>query len=147
MAAATFRPYCKADRQACSGIFAANCPEFFAPNERRDYEEFLDLEPDGYEVCEVDGRVLGAFGLFDDKDNMKVLNWILLDPETQGAGIGSRIMDRVIHLGRASKTRTIRIAASHKSAPFFARFGAEETLTTPDGWGPGMHRVDMELSL
>jgi hypothetical protein len=42
---------------------------------------------------------------------------------------------------------SIRIAASHRSAPFFARFGAETVRETPDGWGPGMHRIDMELTV
>jgi hypothetical protein len=37
----------------------------------------------------------------------------------------------------------VKIAASHLSAPFFAKFGAVPLRTTDDGWGPGMHRVDM----
>ncbi|WP_242112849.1 hypothetical protein [Luteimonas aquatica] len=41
---------------------------------------------------------------------------------------------------------TLHISASHKSAPFFARFGALETARVPDGWGPGMHRVEMRLA-
>jgi len=147
MAEVVFRPYRKDDQQVCIGIFDANCPEFFAPNERQDYQEFLAGIPDGYEVCEVDGGVLGAFGLFAVDDNVKVLNWILLDPGSQGLGVGSKIMERVIELGRTSKTATVRIAASHKSAPFFAKFGAGEISTTKDGWGVGMHRVDMDLPL
>ena len=128
-------------------IFDANCPEYFAPNERQEYEDFLEEVPDDYEVCEADGRVCGAFGLFDDGDSVKALNWILLDPKTQGIGVGSKIMERVEYLGRASETKIVRIAASHKSAPFFARFGANTTSFTKEGWGPGMDRVDMELKL
>jgi len=142
-----FRPYCTADNQACIDMFDANCPEFFAPNERDEYERFLEEAPDGYEVCEVDGRILGAFGLLGDDKNNKGLNWILLDPQSQGIGIGSKIMERVIHLGRVSETRVVRISASQKSAPFFARFGATAASTTGDGWGPGMDRVDMVLPL
>jgi hypothetical protein len=41
----------------------------------------------------------------------------------------------------------IDIAASHLSAPFFTRFGAKEVRCTKDGWGAGMHRVDMLLPL
>ena len=143
----TFRPYRNADRQACTSIFDANCPEFFAPNERQEYEEFLEHVSGDYEVCEVDGKVLGAFGLFVDGENMKTLNWILLDPQTQGIGVGSTIMERVIQLSRTSQTRVVKIAASHKSAPFFARFGASTTSLTKNGWGPGMDRLDMELPL
>ena len=143
----TFRPYRDADRQACISIFDANCPEFFAPNERQEFEEFLERISGDYEVCEVDGEVLGAFGLFVDSENMKRLNWILLDPQTQGIGVGSMIMERVIQMGRTTQTKAVKIAASHKSAPFFARFGASSTSLTKNGWGPGMDRVDMELPL
>ena len=103
--------------------------------------------PGDYEVCEVDGKVLGAFGLFVDGEDMKTLNWILLDPQTQGIGVGSTIMERVIQLSGTSQTRVVKIAASHKSAPFFARFGASTTSLTKNGWGPGMDRLDMELPL
>jgi N-acetylglutamate synthase-like GNAT family acetyltransferase len=142
-----FRPYRDADCEACTRIFDANCPEFFAPNERQEYEEFLERVSGDYEVCEIDGKVLGAFGLFVDGENMKTLNWILLDPQTQGIGVGSAIMERVIQLGRASQTSVVKIAASHKSAPFFARFGASTTSLIKNGWGRGMDRVDMELPL
>jgi hypothetical protein len=43
----TFRPYSNADCQACTDIFDANCPEFFAPNERQGYESFLENVPEG----------------------------------------------------------------------------------------------------
>ena len=143
----SFRPYCSVDYQACTSIFDANCPEFFAPNEREKYQKFLERAPEGYEVCEVDGQVLGAFGLFGDDQDAKTLNWILLDPQTHGMGVGSKIMERVIQLGRASEAKKVRIAASQISAPFFAKFGARTASTSSDGWGPGMHRVDMVLPL
>jgi GNAT superfamily N-acetyltransferase len=141
-----FRPYSESDKQACIDIFDANCPEYFAPNERQDYEEFLESAPQDYEVCEGDGRVLGAFGVFDHGENDKILNWILLDPNTQGRGVGSKIMERVMRQVRTSGATTMRIAASHKSAPFFAKFGATIVSTTKDGWGPDMNRIDMLLS-
>lgn len=147
MTEVTFRPYCSSDDESCVSIFDANCPEFFAPNERDEYQRFLASTPDGYEICEVDGLALGAFGLFDDGPGEKSLNWILLDPRSQGLGVGSRIMERVIQLGRAAEATGVRIAASQKSAPFFEKFGAQALSNTTNGWGPGMHRVDMILPL
>ena len=143
----TFSPYRDIDHDACMSIFDANCPEFFAPNERQDYLAFLAGEPDGYEVCKVEERVCGAFGLFADGQGVKRLNWILIDPHAQGIGVGSKIMKRVIESGRQSPARIVKIAASHKSAAFFARFGAIVISSTKDGWGAGMDRVDMELAL
>lgn len=143
----SFRTYCNADKEACLAIFDQNCPSFFAPNERADYSSFLDDAPASYEVCDLSGKVVAAFGLIAD-DNQKIaLNWIMLDPASQGVGLGSAIMEHVISQGRGSQLSLINIAASHKSAPFFAKFGATEMLHTEDGWGPGMHRVDMELYL
>lgn len=142
-----FRPYCEADHQTCTAIFDANCPGFFAPNERQDYEEFLKGVSGDYEVCEVDGKVVGAFGLIVDGEHSKTLCWILLDPKTQGIGLGTTILERVIQQSRMSQTKVVHIAASDKSAPFFARFGASPTSLIENGWGPGMDRVDMELWL
>jgi GNAT superfamily N-acetyltransferase len=143
----SFRPYSRADQEACLAIFDANCPTFFAPNERIDYKSFLDAAADGYEVCEVAGLVVAAFGLMRDGAEEPTLNWIMLDPRSQGVGIGSAIMERVMSMGRSSRASLINIAASHMSAPFFARFGAAVVAHTKDGWGPGMDRVDMELRL
>jgi GNAT superfamily N-acetyltransferase len=147
MARVRFRPYRSSDYEACLEIFDANCPTFFAPNERRAYTAFLDAVPEGYEVCEANGRTLGAFGLFEDGGDTKAINWILLAPDVQGTGIGSKVMERVIQTCISSDTRLVRIATSPKAAPFFARFGAMTRSTTPNGWGPDMDRVDMELSL
>lgn len=142
-----FRPFSATDTEACLAIFDANCPSYFAPNERADYVSFLESLPDGYEVCEVAGRIVAAFGLMRDDQYGMRLSWIMLEPDSKGGGLGSRIMDRVIALGRASQSQLIRIAASQKSAPFFARFGAIAKVHAEDGWGPGMDRVDMELLL
>ena len=140
-----FRPFSRADAEACLAIFDANCPACFAPNERADYENFLEASPEGYEICEVAGRIVAAFGLMHDDRYGKRLNWIMLDPDSKGVGLGSKIMKRVVSLGRASQSPLIRIAASDKSAPFFAKFGAVAKEHTQNGWGPGMDRVDMEL--
>jgi hypothetical protein len=58
--------------------------------------------------------------------------------------LGSQMMQRVCDTARNYDLPLIDIAASQHTESFFARFGAERLKTTPDGWGPGMHRVDME---
>jgi GNAT superfamily N-acetyltransferase len=147
MAKVTFRPYRRDDESACLAIFDANCPAFFAPNERAEYEAYLDSVPDSYEVCEVDGRVRGGFGIADAGDGASVISWILLSPEVQGMGIGSKVMNRVVRKSRQWDAKLVRIATSPKAADFFARFGAVRQSTTKNGWGPDMDRVDMELPL
>ena len=141
-----FRSWREEDREACLSIFDANCPTYFAPNERNEYASFLDAAPDGYEVCELQERVVGACGLIRHDGGVS-LNWIMIDPAAQGFGIGAAMMERVVSLARASGCASINIAASHKSAAFFERFGAVATERTVDGWGPGMDRVNMLLAI
>ncbi len=141
-----FRPYRHADKSACLGLFDANYPDYFAANERPAYDAFLDEVNQDYEVCELDGQIVGAFGLIAEGDQHS-LRWILLDPQNQGLGLGTKIMARVIDLGRRSNVSELMIGASHKSAPFFAKIGATVISSKKDGWGPAMDRIDMVLTL
>ena len=154
----TFRAYGAQDRDALLGIFDANCPAFFAANEREDFDAFLRaIEPDasaafddgyGYVVVEDDGVIVGAHGVRPDEASHGCrLTWILFSPAAQGRGHGRRVMDRVLGVARRYDATNVGIAASNKSAPFFARFGAVAERVTPDGWGPGLDRVDMRLDV
>ena len=147
MSDVSFRPYCHVDFRACLDIFDANCPEYFAPNERDEYAAFLAEAPDGYTVCVLNNSAAGAFGLSDDGDDAWRINWILMRPDAQGHGIGSLIMERALQDARTSGARMLRIATSPRSEGFFARFGARPFATVEDGWGPGLDRVDMEIAL
>src|SRR5262245_2745092 len=140
-----FRRYRADDRETCLQLFDLNCPVSFAPNERSDYERFLDDAVEKYELCLIDREVVGGYGLYPDGPGRMAVRWIIVSPKTQGLGIGSAMMTRIIGTLRQTGGVTLHIAASHKSAPFFAKFGAVERRRIPDGWGPGMHRVEMVL--
>lgn len=141
-----FRRYTDEDADACLAIFDANCPDYFAPNERADFAVFLAGYPEGYELCLLNGKLVGAFGL-SAENRVGTLNWILIAPNAHGAGVGRAIMRRVLERGQTKDLSRLEIAASHKSQGFFAKFGARTLTTLEDGWGPGMHRVDMEIPM
>lgn len=140
-----FRAYRTSDRSTCLTLFDENCPASFAPNERDDYATFLDAATSHYVVCLQGGTIVGAYGLYPVEDGGSALRWILVSSSLQGAGLGSIVMAHVLSDLRASARFPLHISASHKSAPFFAKFGATEIHTIPDGWGPSMHRVEMRL--
>jgi GNAT superfamily N-acetyltransferase len=133
------------DRDGCLAVFDENCPEFFAPHERVDYAAFLDADPEGYWVCVLDERIAGAFGLRNIDAHTAVLNWILLARTSQGHGLGGNILQQALQTTRNSGRSLLRISASHRSAPFFARFGAVQRSRHEHGWGPDMHRVEMHI--
>jgi len=139
-----FRAYLPADAPACFRLFDDNCPEFFADNERADLVEFLRVPPAGYQVVLAGDQIVGAFGVLREEGRL-ALRWIMLARDAQGRGLGRLIMAQAVAMVRAEGGRTLHIATSHMSERFFAKFGAVETGRTPDGWGPGMHRVDLVL--
>lgn len=143
-----FRLYRPADQSACLSLFDSNCHDFFAPEEICDYERFLAGRPSGYEVCLDGSTILGAYGLTVNQASRRSrLHWIMIDASVHGRGVGTKIMHRVLHVMDSSDVHVLDIAASQKSAPFFARFGAVERSRRADGWGVGLDRVDMELEL
>lgn len=142
-----FQPYDEDHRADCLAIFDANCPEYFSPVEREEYEDYLDRLAEGYEVCLSGDKILGAYGIWHESEDSTRLTWIMLDPAAQGTGVGAAMMTRTLQRSREAGAINIGIAASHLSAPFFAKFGAVAIKETEDGWGPGMHRVDMVLDL
>ncbi|KZX60716.1 hypothetical protein A3709_00500 [Halioglobus sp. HI00S01] len=142
-----FRAFQRSDEAACLAIFDDNCPMFSAPYEREDYLAFLRSAGTGYEVCTEGETTVGAYGIYSQSGQEASLNWILLSPHHQGSGLGSAIMTRAIAAARQHGASAITIAASHKSAPFFARFGANFLSELEHGWGPDMHRVEMTLAI
>jgi GNAT superfamily N-acetyltransferase len=141
-----FRSYLPVDAEACLALFDANCPRFFAPEERADYAAYLERAV-GYRLCVTEGAVRGAFGVVPGVPGRAHLNWILVDPAAQRLGIGRAMMRAAIDTARSLGASGLDIAASQHSAPFFARFGARELSQVPDGWGAGMHRIDMALEI
>ena len=142
----SIRPFEPADSGVCLALFDENSPEFFAPGERGSYIDFLDKAADDYAVCMISAKIVGAYGLCIVSKGVLTLRWILIARAAQKQGVGRAIMTRALAGLRALKANKLEIAASQKSAPFFAKFGARTIKTTPDGWGPGLHRVDMELT-
>ena len=141
-----FRPFTSTDRSACLGLFDTNAPEYFDFDERVDYERFLDNLPARYWVCTREEEVLAAFGFIMDGERGRI-QWIMVGSNAQGIGIGGLMMRRIRNEAHESGVRFIDIAASQKSAPFFAHYGAEVRMRTEEGWGRGLDRIDMELDL
>jgi GNAT superfamily N-acetyltransferase len=73
------------------------------------------------------------------------LRWILIAPAAQGQGVGTTMMARALERSSARGAPVLHIAASQRSAAFFARFGARAVKRIPQGWGPQLDRIEMEL--
>lgn len=142
------RSYHAKDKKACLALFDQNCPAYFAPNERTDFEEYLRDSAADYRIYEQDKQILSAFGLNIDKcRHTASLRWIMVAKNLHSKGMGTRMMQQAIADAKAQGMQTMIISASQHSEPFFTRFGAVRQRFHENGWGPGMHRVEMLLPL
>ncbi len=132
----------------CLRLFDKNCPQFFAANEREDYKDYLQNNTDTYQIKYLDKEIVAAFGLAVDPFRIRGrITWIMVCPDVKGKGIGTEMMEHALRLARKGGVQIIDIAASHLSAPFFEKFGAVTIKTIENGWGDGMHRLDMEMGI
>lgn len=148
MSEPSFRSFQPVDVAACTALFDANCPRFFAESERPAYAEFLRGRPAGYHVCVIDGKVVGAFGIRATGEKKARVNWVIVDPQLHGSGIGSKMIKHAKEIAvNDLKCAMIEVCATHKSAPFFARFGAHSVATRRTAVNDGTLEVDMEMPL
>ncbi|HEU5046302.1 MAG TPA: GNAT family N-acetyltransferase [Rickettsiales bacterium] len=144
-----FRPFQPFDNEACLALFDQNCPDYFAPNERREFAQYLYVQGHEYRVYEHRGKIGAAFGLHVYSDGHSArINWIMAARNSHKAGIGTVMMHTAIaNAKRHPHVKLIHISASQHSASFFTRFGAAQKTIIENGWGPGMHRIEMEIVL
>ena len=118
------------------------------PNERSDYASFLRSPPDCYKLGLSQGRLVAAFGVdIKHQAGRARITCIMVCPDSKGLGVGAKMMHYALKILRGKSVDVVEIAASHLSEQFFSKFGALRVGLKKDGWGQGMHRVDMELHL
>ena len=106
-----------------------------------DWRRFLDLEPEGCFVAELDGEPVGTVTncVFDS------VGWIamlLVDQRVRGRGIGTRLTEHALAYLAARGVRTARLDATPRGRPVYEKLGftAEYELArvegSPEGGGP-----------
>jgi L-amino acid N-acyltransferase YncA len=145
----TLRSYRETDREACLALFDSNVPRFFAADERGAYAAFLDRLPGPYYVIEDAGRVIAGGGTSRHRSepDAAILCWGMVEGGRHRSGIGRRLLEeRLQRLFADEGVRTVVSNTSQHSAGFFARFGFETVAAEPDGFAPGIDRLEMRLT-
>ena len=74
-------------------------------------------------VAEIDGRIVGS-NFLDERDPIRGVGPITVDPEAQGAGVGRRLMDAVLERGQgAPGIRLLQDAFNMRSLSLYASLG------------------------
>ena len=146
------RPYAAADKAACLAIFEGNCPQFFAPWERAEFERFLhELPVTGwpYLVLEGAGQVLACGGLIPEpQTGVASFSWGMVARGVQAQGLGRQLTEARLALARGLPgLAVLSLSTSQHTQGFYARFGFEVTEIVADGFAPGLDRWEMRLAL
>lgn len=146
------RAYTDQDREACLSVFDSNLPTFFDPDEREEFELYLDdLTERGpnaeYLVLETAKGVIACGGYYI-ADQQAGLAWGMVARDHHRQGIGSSlILERLRRIAAQPKVTSIILDTSQRSQGFFARLGFEVVQVIQDDYDIGLHRVDMRLDL
>lgn len=139
------RKYTQQDQPAVLELFDANCPRYFAPEERNDLENYLESELEDYFVVEMEGELVACGGINLQKEQSKgVLSWDMIHPDYQKRGIGKAlVMFRIRHLEEVYQVENIGVRTSQFTDRFYAKCGFELKNIVKDYWAEGYDLYDM----
>ena len=143
------RLYQPQDRIGCLAVFDGNTPRYFAPEERAEFEVFLDTdtEESGYSVLLSEDTIVGCGGLTRKGDEAFFV-WGMVRRDLHRQGLGTALTEARLTQARAMEgLARVTLSTSQRTAPFYARFGFVTIAETPEGYGPGIDRIDMVLAL
>ena len=149
-----FREYRNSDYAVCLDLIRGNTPDYFAPQEIAEFEEFLILSQSSYYVVEVEknagssGTVAACGGWTSRPDGSASLCWGMVKRSEHRKGIGSYLLHERLRLIRAEGSASaVTLVTSQHSRPFFERLGFEVTGSEPDGFSLGLDAVHMRMQI
>lgn len=147
----SIRVFQPGDVAACLRAMQSNVPEFFAASEIADFEQELAALDGPYLVIEDDELGVAACGGYyvDAGSRSAWLVWGLVHRARHGWGLGTLLLrDRLRRIeAELGGGGAVLLDTSRRSHGFFERFGFELEKVTPDGYAPGLDRLDMRLTL
>ena len=144
------RAYQLQDRSSCLAVFDSNVPESFTQSERSGFETFLDTSPGPYFVLALDsGRIVACGGYARAAGTSCAdLCWGMVERAHQNTGLGRLLTEARLQRIRDDGSFTeVALRTSQFTEAFYQRLGFVTERFTIDGIAPGLHKVEMRLTL
>jgi GNAT superfamily N-acetyltransferase len=140
------REYAASDRDACLAVFASNTPTFFREHEQAQFADFLDRLPCPFFVVEDENsQIIGCGGYAPLKGK---LCWGMVDGSFHRHGVGRFLLaERLRRWYEAHGPTVVGVSTSQHAADFFQQAGFKTWQFVENGYAPGLHRYEMELTL
>lgn len=87
-----------------------------------DWLRFMDMEPDGCFVAELNGCPVGTTTtcIFE---NVAWIAMVLVDTESRGQGVGTKLLKHSLNYLDGRQVKTIRLDATHLGRPIYEKLG------------------------
>jgi len=140
------RSFNVADQDKLIAIFMLNVPQYFAPEEVNDFEQYLSQHSETYLTIEHEGKIIGGTGYYVNiSDKSGRITWIFFHPDAKGLGAGKEAVEYCINILRADPgVYKLVVTTSQFAFKFFEKFGYEVVKTEKDYWGAGLDLYLME---
>lgn len=140
------KPYKSQNKPAVLELIRANTPEYFAPSEEAELDDYLEQEREDYFVVERNGEIVGAGGInyfLDEK--VARISWDMIHPDYQGKGIGSQLTKyRIDLLSKNPAVDTIVVRTSQLVHTFYEKMGFRLFDRKKDFWAKGYDLYEMK---
>jgi len=87
-----------------------------------DWRRFMNMQPDGCFVAELDGRPVGTTTtcIFE---SVAWIAMVLVDEESRGRGVGKKLLKHSLDFLDGRKVKTVRLDATHLGRPLYEKLG------------------------
>ncbi len=142
----TIRKYQSSDKATVLQLLRLNTPQYFAVEEEKDLDYYLDHAIEQYFVVELNHQIVGCGGInFSADKKTGIISWDILHPDYQGQKIGTALLQHRIKILQDNPIiEKIIVRTSQLVYPFYEKAGflLKEKIT--DYWAKGIDLYRME---
>lgn len=142
------RPYTPDDKPIVVALLQLNIPTYFAPEEKADFEIYLDEKIDLYYVVESNNEIIGCGGInLAENGTVGKISWDVFHPQFQGKGWGGQLLQyRINVLKEMPQILKITVRTSQVAYRFYEKMGFKTTEIIKDYWAKGFDLYAMEYA-
>ena len=140
------RPYKTEDKAFLLHLIDLNIPEYFALDEKLDFENYLQVEIELYYVLIYEEKVIGCGGInFEEDKKVGIISWDIIHPAYHGMSFGTKLLQhRLSILDGMNTVKKIIVRTSQITYEFYEKQGFILKQIIPDYWAEGFDLFFME---
>jgi N-acetylglutamate synthase-like GNAT family acetyltransferase len=140
------REYSDNDKPRIIELLKKNTPKYFDTSEETDLKIYLGNEVEDYYVYEENSEIVGAGGInYFPEQKLARISWDLIDPKSQGKGIGKKLMQyRITYLNQNPTIDLIIVRTTQLVYKFYEKMGFVLEKVEKDYWAKNFDLYQMK---